>query len=650
MVGSTVCKYGGELMLEQKQNIKTVARSIALPLIALFMLLMAIQLTLVATMAYNNLNSVTRQQAVLLAESTAKEIVSTMNIPMVSSRAVADAFSATISSGFSLDREEAVLMGEKVLFSEPDFLGLVLAFEPNGLDKNDSLYANAPHHDASGRFMTFLTKKPDGGTAKEVITGYESVATAGWYFTPKERKNEYMTEPFVYNIQGKEVAMIGFETPVISGNTFIGVTGIDYSIDFMQKVVAGNFEIFGGNYKLSIVSNSGIYTAARGMQERVMKNLKEFYPETYQEQIKNIQEGKKYTESRDGSLFVYVPFQVGRADEFWQVRMEVPNSVFLKKARSVVFFLLFVMLIGGIALIAFILYFINRKLKPLAGLTRFALAISRGDLFYQSKEQINNQDEIGILHYSFSQMQEKLKEVVGQIAIAAESIDSASGALSATSSQLSADTAEEAASLEEITGSIEEISSGIFNSAKITQNAEKEILDSKDQIQQVGKAAKQSLDSIYQIQEKIKEVTTIASQTNVLALNTGIEAARAGVHGKGFAVVAAEVRQLAERSKLVADEINQSNAVSLEVTENAGRQMVKMIQEIEAAAQSVQNVTRIAQEQAQGAAQVNQSITGINQVTQRNASASEEIAASAEELNAQAAQLMETISFFKVNH
>ncbi|HYX08185.1 MAG TPA: methyl-accepting chemotaxis protein, partial [Bacteroidales bacterium] len=143
-------------------------------------------------------------------------------------------------------------------------------------------------------------------------------------------------------------------------------------------------------------------------------------------------------------------------------------------------------------------------------------------------------------------------------------------------------------------------------------------------------------------------INDIAFQTNILALNAAVEAARAGEHGKGFAVVAAEVRKLAERSKVAADEIVSLSVKSVKTTEDAGNMIDDLIPEIQKTARLVQEITAASLEQNSGADQVNGAIQQLNQVTQQNAAASEELATSAEEMANQAEQLRDSISFFRI--
>ena len=242
----------------------------------------------------------------------------------------------------------------------------------------------------------------------------------------------------------------------------------------------------------------------------------------------------------------------------------------------------------------------------------------------------------------------KLSMVIGEVNRAAQSLSGAAAQVSATAQAIAHASNEQAAGFEEASATIEEMTTAI---ARNTENARvTDAMASRGAAEagEGGRAVEKTVTAMKQIAKKIGIIDDIAYQTNLLALNAAIEAARAGQHGRGFAVVTAEVRKLAERSQVAAEEISTVATVSVESAEQAGTLFAQMIPSIEKTSRAVQEIAAASAEQSSGTAQINSAVAQLSHTTQQNAAASEQLAGTAEELSAQAAQLQQTMMFFKV--
>jgi methyl-accepting chemotaxis protein len=275
-----------------------------------------------------------------------------------------------------------------------------------------------------------------------------------------------------------------------------------------------------------------------------------------------------------------------------------------------------------------------------------AEAISNGDLTLKFDAQ---RKRIGI-YGAIVQLSEQLKTIISKIMEGAEGVTSASLQMSSTSQQMSQGSQEQAASAEEISSSMEQMAANIQQNTDNALQTEKIAIKAATDIKEGNTAVSQAVDSLKKIAEKIGIIGEIARQTNLLALNAAVEAARAGDHGKGFAVVAAEVRKLAERSQLAAEEINGLSSSSVTIADRSGRLLEQIVPNIQNTAKLVQEIAASSTEQNSGATQINNAIQQFNQVIQQNAAGAEEIASSSEELSAQAESLKDSVSFFRLDH
>ncbi|OLN21518.1 methyl-accepting chemotaxis protein [Domibacillus antri] len=335
----------------------------------------------------------------------------------------------------------------------------------------------------------------------------------------------------------------------------------------------------------------------------------------------------------------------------------------------------------------FIAFYMSRLISnPIKSISNEAKRIASGDLASQ-KLNIKNKDEIGELSDSFHQMAMNIRRLIQQVGLNAEQVAAASEQLSAnaeqtskateqissTMQQVAAGTENQARSAEETSRTVNEMSIGIKqiseNSQQVSHTAAKaldkagegnqSIQTAVDQMNSINNTVHRLGEVISSLGRRSKEIgqiieviTGISAQTNLLALNAAIEAARAGEHGKGFAVVADEVRKLAEQSSESAQQISQLVAAIQDETEkavismeNATKEVVEGIGVVETAGASfgqiqhsvsevagqIQEISSAVQQMSAGTEQMVRSVTEMAELTELTAAGTQEVSAATEE-------------------
>jgi methyl-accepting chemotaxis protein len=284
--------------------------------------------------------------------------------------------------------------------------------------------------------------------------------------------------------------------------------------------------------------------------------------------------------------------------------------------------------------------------RSLEAVVNVAESVAAGDL--TSEITVDSADEMGKLLNAMQRMSSKLSEIIGQVHTGSSMLASAAVQLSASASEVSQATGQQASSVEETTSSLEEMSASIAQNAENSHIMGEIAVKAAHDAEQSGSAVIETVVAMKSIAERISIIEEIAFQTNLLALNAAIEAARAGDMGRGFAVVASEVRKLAERSQSAAKEIRSLAGTSVQVAERSGVLMQELVATTKRTSDLLQEVAAASGEQASGVNQITRAMAQLDQVTQRNAAAAEELSSTSEEMNSQAATLQEAISFFTV--